>query len=123
MVLVALKARFDEENNINWAKKLENAGCHVTYGMVGLKTHSKITLVVLSEDTGIRRYLHLATGNYNNVTARIYTDIGMFTASEPFGIDASEFFNMLSGFSEPPEWRRARDPDSAGAGPAAPGGR
>jgi len=106
MVLVELKARFDEENNINWAKKLENAGCHVIYGMVGLKTHSKITLVVRSEDTGIRRYLHLATGNYNNVTARIYTDIGMFTASEPFGIDASEFFNMLSGFSEPPEWRR-----------------
>ncbi|MDD4094921.1 MAG: RNA degradosome polyphosphate kinase [Oscillospiraceae bacterium] len=106
MVLVELKARFDEENNINWAKKLENAGCHVIYGMVGLKTHSKITLVVRSEDIGIRRYLHLATGNYNNVTARIYTDIGMFTASEPFGIDASEFFNMLSGFSEPPEWRR-----------------
>lgn len=106
MVLVELKARFDEENNINWAKKLENAGCHVIYGMVGLKTHSKITLIVRSEDTGIKRYLHLATGNYNNVTARIYTDIGMFTASEPFGIDASEFFNMLSGFSEPPEWRR-----------------
>lgn len=106
MVLVELKARFDEENNINWAKKLENAGCHVIYGMVGLKTHSKITLVVRAEDTGIRRYLHLATGNYNNVTARIYTDIGIFTASEPFGIDASEFFNMLSGFSEPPEWRR-----------------
>ncbi len=106
MVLVELKARFDEENNINWAKKLENAGCHVIYGMVGLKTHSKITLVVRSEDTGIRRYLHLATGNYNNVTARIYTDIGLFTAAEPFGIDASEFFNMLSGFSEPPEWRR-----------------
>lgn len=106
MVLVELKARFDEENNINWAKKLENAGCHVIYGMVGLKTHSKITLVVRSEETGIRRYLHLGTGNYNNITARVYTDIGLFTASEPFGIDASEFFNMLSGFSEPPEWRR-----------------
>ncbi|MBN1891184.1 MAG: RNA degradosome polyphosphate kinase [Clostridiales bacterium] len=106
MVLVELKARFDEENNINWAKKLENAGCHVIYGIVGLKTHSKITLIVRSEATGIRRYLHLATGNYNNITARIYTDIGLFTASEPFGIDASEFFNMLSGFSEPPEWRR-----------------
>lgn len=106
MTIVELKARFDEENNINWAKKLENAGCHVIYGLVGLKTHSKITLVVRNEDDGIRRYLHLATGNYNNITAKIYTDIGLFTASEPFGIDASEFFNMLSGFSEPPEWRR-----------------
>lgn len=106
MTIVELKARFDEENNINWAKKLENAGCHVIYGLVGLKTHSKITLVVRNEDDGIRRYLHLATGNYNNITAKIYTDVGLFTASEPFGIDASEFFNMLSGFSEPPEWRR-----------------
>ncbi len=106
MIIVELKARFDEENNINWAKKLENAGCHVIYGLVGLKTHSKITLVVRNEEDGIRRYLHLATGNYNNITAKIYTDIGLFTASEPFGIDASEFFNMLSGFSEPPEWRR-----------------
>lgn len=106
MVLVELKARFDEENNINWAKKLENAGCHVIYGLAGLKTHSKITLVVRSEDDGIRRYLHLSTGNYNNITAKIYTDVGLYTASEPFGIDASEFFNMLSGFSEPPEWRR-----------------
>lgn len=106
MALVELKARFDEENNINWAKKLENAGCHVIYGLVGLKTHSKITLVVRQEEDGIRRYLHLGTGNYNNITAKIYTDIGVFTASEPFGVDASEFFNMLSGFSQPPEWRR-----------------
>ncbi|HHT77385.1 MAG TPA: RNA degradosome polyphosphate kinase [Clostridiaceae bacterium] len=106
MALVELKARFDEENNINWAKKLENAGCHVIYGLVGLKTHSKITLVVRQEEAGIRRYLHLGTGNYNNITAKIYTDIGVFTASEPFGVDASEFFNMLSGFSQPPEWRR-----------------
>ena len=106
MVLVELKARFDEENNINWAKMLEKAGCHVIYGLVGLKTHSKITLVVRDEDDGIRRYLHLATGNYNDITAKIYTDIGLFTASETFGVDASEFFNTLSGFSEPPEWRR-----------------
>lgn len=105
MVLVELKARFDEENNINWAKMLEKAGCHVIYGLVGLKTHSKITLVVRKEEDGIRRYLHLATGNYNDVTANIYTDIGMFTARESFGEDASEFFNMLSGFSIPQSWR------------------
>ncbi len=106
MVLVELKARFDEENNINWAKMLEKAGCHVIYGLVGLKTHSKITLVVRNEEDGIRRYLHLGTGNYNDITAQIYTDIGLFTCSEPFGVDASEFFNMLSGYAEPPEWRR-----------------
>ena len=106
MVLVELKARFDEENNINWAKMLEKAGCHVIYGLVGLKTHSKITLVVRSDDDGIRRYLHLGTGNYNDITAAIYTDIGLFTCSETFGVDASEFFNMLSGYAEPPEWRR-----------------
>ncbi len=106
MVLVELKARFDEENNINWAKMLEKAGCHVIYGLVGLKTHSKITLVVRREEDGIRRYLHLATGNYNDITAKIYTDIGLFTASESFGEDASEFFNMLSGYSIPQGWRR-----------------
>lgn len=106
MVLVELKARFDEENNINWAKMLEKAGCHVIYGLVGLKTHSKITLVVRREEDGIRRYLHLATGNYNDVTAKIYTDIGLFTARDSFGEDASEFFNMLSGFSIPQTWRR-----------------
>ena len=106
MVLVELKARFDEENNINWAKMLEKAGCHVIYGLVGLKTHSKITLVVREEEDGIRRYVHLATGNYNDITAKIYTDMGLFTASEPFGEDASEFFNMLSGFAIPDNWRR-----------------
>lgn len=106
MVLVELKARFDEENNINWAKKLEKAGCHVIYGLVGLKTHSKITLVVRREEDGIRRYLHLATGNYNDITAKIYTDLGLFTASEAMGEDASEFFNMLSGYSIPDNWRR-----------------
>lgn len=106
MVLVELKARFDEENNINWARTLEKAGCHVIYGLVGLKTHSKITLVVRREEDGIRRYLHLGTGNYNDITAKIYTDIGLFTASESFGEDASEFFNMLSGFAIPQSWRR-----------------
>ena len=85
---------------------LENAGCHVIYGLVGLKTHSKITLVVRKEEDGIRRYLHLATGNYNDVTAKIYTDLGLFTASESFGEDASQFFNMLSGFSIPQTWKR-----------------
>ena len=106
MVLVELKARFDEENNINWARMLEKAGCHVIYGLVGLKTHSKITLVVRREEDGIRRYLHLGTGNYNDITAKIYTDVGLFTASESFGEDASEFFNMLSGYSIPQTWRR-----------------
>ena len=103
-VLVELKARFDEENNILWAKMLEQAGCHVLYGLVGLKTHSKITLVVRREDDGIRRYVHLATGNYNDTTAKLYTDIGMFTCRGEFGEDATAVFNMLSGYSEPVSW-------------------
>ena len=101
-VLVELKARFDEENNIVWAKKLEKAGCHVIYGLVGLKTHSKIALVVRKEEDGIRRYVHLGTGNYNDSTAKLYTDLGMFTCSEAIGEDATAVFNMLSGYSEPP---------------------
>ena len=105
-VLVELKARFDEENNIVWAKKLEHAGCHVLYGLVGLKTHSKITLVVRSEEDGIRRYVHLGTGNYNDSTAKLYTDIGMFTCKESYGEDATAVFNMLSGYSEPAGWNR-----------------
>lgn len=105
-VLVELKARFDEENNIVWAKKLEKAGCHVIYGLVGLKTHSKITLVVRREETGIRRYVHLATGNYNDSTAKLYTDCGIFTCDEHFGEDATAVFNMLSGYSEPKKWNR-----------------
>ena len=105
-VLVELKARFDEENNIVWAKKLEKAGCHVIYGLVGLKTHSKITLVVRREEDGIRRYVHLGTGNYNDVTAKQYTDIGMLTCSEAIGEDATAVFNMLSGYSEPLSWNR-----------------
>ncbi len=105
-VLVELKARFDEENNINWAKMLEKAGCHVIYGLVGLKTHSKITLIVRREEDGIRRYVHLGTGNYNDSTAKLYTDLGMFTARESYGEDATAVFNMLSGYSEPPFWKR-----------------
>ncbi len=103
-VLVELKARFDEENNILWAKKLEEAGCHVIYGLAGLKTHCKIALVVRREEDGIRRYLHLSTGNYNETTAKIYTDIGLFTCKEPFGADASNLFNVLTGYSRPPEY-------------------
>ena len=105
-VLVELKARFDEENNIVWAKKLEKAGCHVIYGLVGLKTHSKITLVVRRESDGIRRYVHLATGNYNDATAKLYTDLGLFTCNEAIGEDATAVFNMLSGYSEPLNWNQ-----------------
>lgn len=103
-VLVELKARFDEENNINWATKLEKAGCHVIYGLHGLKTHCKIALVVRQEDDGIRRYLHLGTGNYNDSTAKIYTDLGMFTCNDQYGADASSLFNVITGYSRPPEY-------------------
>ena len=105
-VLVELKARFDEENNIVWAKKLEKAGCHVIYGLVGLKTHSKITLVVRKEEDGIRRYVHFGTGNYNDSTAKLYTDMGMFTSKTRYGEDATAVFNMLSGYSEPLVWNK-----------------
>lgn len=105
-VLVELKARFDEEHNIEWAKMLEKAGCHVIYGLVGLKTHSKITMVIRNEDDGIRRYVHLGTGNYNDSTARIYTDFGMLTCDEAIGEDATAVFNMLSGYSEPESWHK-----------------
>lgn len=105
-VLVELKARFDEENNILWAKKLEQAGCHVIYGLLGLKTHSKITLVVRREEDGIRRYVHLGTGNYNDSTAKLYTDCGLMTCNPLIGEDATAVFNMLSGYSEPLSWNR-----------------
>ncbi|MCD7743925.1 MAG: RNA degradosome polyphosphate kinase [Lachnospiraceae bacterium] len=105
-VLVELKARFDEENNINWAQMLEKAGCHVIYGLVGLKTHCKITLVVRREEDGIRRYVHLGTGNYNDSTAKQYTDCGIMTCQEAIGEDATAVFNMLSGYSEPKHWNR-----------------
>lgn len=105
-VLVELKARFDEENNIVWARRLEKAGCHVIYGLVGLKTHCKITLVVRREENGIRRYVHLGTGNYNDSTAKLYTDLGLLTCSEAIGEDATAVFNMLSGYSEPRSWNK-----------------
>lgn len=102
-VLVELKARFDEENNIAWARRLEKAGCHVIYGLVGLKTHSKVTLIVRSEEEGIRRYVHLGTGNYNDSTAKLYTDMGLLTCNEQIGADVSAIFNTITGYSEPPK--------------------
>lgn len=105
-VLVELKARFDEENNIHWAQKLEKAGCHVIYGLVGLKTHCKIMLIVRREEDGIRRYVHLGTGNYNDSTARLYTDCGLLTCHPLIGEDATAVFNMLSGYSEPLTWNK-----------------
>ena len=105
-VLMEVKARFDEENNIQMARRLEKAGCHVIYGLKGLKTHSKITMVVRRENDGIRRYVHLATGNYNGKTARIYTDCGIFTCNDEYGDDASRFFNLISGYSDPPIWNK-----------------
>ena len=105
-VLVELKARFDEENNIIWARRLEKAGAHVIYGLVGLKTHAKIILVVRQEPDGIKRYVHLGTGNYNDSTAKLYTDMGLMTANDQFGSDASAFFNLLSGYSKAPVWNK-----------------
>ncbi|MTV50742.1 RNA degradosome polyphosphate kinase [Heliobacillus mobilis] len=104
-VLVELKARFDEEKNIAWAKMLEKAGCHVIYGLVGLKTHAKITLVVRQEAGHIRRYVHLGTGNYNDTTARFYTDFGLLTCDENIGADATDFFNEVTGYAVPAKWR------------------
>jgi polyphosphate kinase len=105
-VLVELKARFDEENNIIWAKKLEKSGCHVVYGLVGLKTHCKLCLVVRRDEDGIRRYIHLGTGNYNDSTAKIYTDMGYFTCKETFGHDISGLFNVLTGYSMNLTWNK-----------------
>lgn len=105
-VLVELKARFDEEHNIVWAKMLEKAGCHVIYGLRGLKTHSKITLIVRDEEDGICRYVHLGTGNYNDATAKLYTDCGIMTCNRMIGEDATAVFNMLSGYSEPESWNQ-----------------
>ena len=105
-VLVELKARFDEENNINWAKLLEKSGVHVIYGLVGLKTHCKMCLVVRKEDDAIRRYVHLGTGNYNEQSAKIYTDLGFFTCRETFGQDASVLFNVLTGYSKTTDFQK-----------------
>ena len=105
-VLVELKARFDEKNNIEWAKKLEEAGCHVVYGLVGLKVHSKLLLAVRQEAGGIRRYVHLSTGNYNDKTAKTYTDTSMFSCRETLAADVSSLFNLLTGYSRPPRWKK-----------------
>ena len=107
-VLVEVKARFDEENNVHWAKTLEQMGCHVIYGLKGLKTNTKITLVISRDEDGIRRYIHLGTGNYNDVTAHFYTDMGLFTSRRDLGVDATNLFNMLSGYSRPPYFRQLR---------------
>ena len=105
-VLIELTARFDEERNISWARDLEEAGAHILYGLAGLKVHAKIALVVRREPSGICRYVHLGTGNYNERTARLYTDFGLLTSAEDFGSDASAFFNTITGYSEPPPFNR-----------------
>ncbi|MGD0114072.1 MAG: polyphosphate kinase 1 [Armatimonadota bacterium] len=106
IVLVELKARFDEERNVNWARSLEDAGCHVIYGIAGLKTHAKVLLIVRREARGIRRYVHCSTGNYNENTARLYSDIGLMTTDRGFALDAAAFFNLLTGYSQEVGWSR-----------------
>ncbi|MGL5963559.1 MAG: polyphosphate kinase 1 [Fusobacteriaceae bacterium] len=105
-VLVELKARFDEERNVRWAKQLEDAGCHVIYGLSGLKTHAKCLLIIRQEDEGIRRYVHLSTGNYNDSTAKIYVDTSLFTTDDEIGADISHLFNKLTGFSKVDNWKK-----------------
>jgi polyphosphate kinase len=105
-VLVELKARFDEQINVEWARELEEAGVQVFYGMIGLKTHCKVTLVIRRESEGIRRYVHLGTGNYNEETALVYSDLSFFTVEDEVGRDVSSLFNLLTGYSEPPNWNK-----------------
>ncbi len=105
-VLVEIKARFDEERNINWARQLEESGCHVIYGIAGMKIHSKIMLIIRREEGRTRRYVHLSTGNYNEKTARLYTDIGYFTCNDDFARDISDVFNVITGYSQPARWKR-----------------
>ncbi|MDO4902650.1 MAG: RNA degradosome polyphosphate kinase [Limosilactobacillus sp.] len=107
-VLVEVKARFDEQNNVRWAQRLEQMGCHVIYGLAGLKTHCKVALVIRRDEDGLRRYMHLGTGNYNDVTAHFYTDLGMFTCDHDLGVDMTNLFNMLSGFARPPYFNKLR---------------
>lgn len=103
-VVVELKARFDEERNIAWARQLEKSGCHVVYGLIGLKTHAKVTLIVRQEGHELRRYVHVGTGNYNDSTAKVYTDLSLFTAQSDIGLDASELFNQMTGYSADFDW-------------------
>jgi polyphosphate kinase len=105
-VLIELKARFDEQNNINWARKLEQAGVHVVYGLVGLKTHTKVVLVVRREDEKIKRYVHIGTGNYNAKTSKIYTDVGLFSCCPDLGADLTDLFNYLTGYSQQRAYRK-----------------
>ncbi|MGL5058176.1 MAG: polyphosphate kinase 1 [Fusobacteriaceae bacterium] len=105
-VLVELKARFDEERNLRWARELEDAGCHVIYGLSGLKTHAKCLLIIRKEEDGIKRYVHMGTGNYNDSTAKLYVDTSFFTRDEEIGSDASYLFNKLTGFSEVDNWKK-----------------
>ena len=107
-VLVEVKARFDEQNNVRWAQRLEQMGCHVIYGLVGLKTHCKVALVIRRDEDGLRRYMHLGTGNYNDVTAHFYTDMGLLTCDQEIGMDMTNLFNMLSGFARPPYFNKIR---------------